>query len=168
MITVRRIQLGEGELFRQLRLSSLQEAPYAFSTTYASALQRSPESWQEQADRTAQGSDRATFIAFANDAPVGIAALYRHTDEPDTGEILQVWVAPKYRGATGLAPALVDAIFQWAGPSGFQTILATIRKDNKRAIAFYRSYGFRECGAASPNNPDEVVMTKETSTWAKS
>ena len=140
---------------------SLQEAPYAFSSTYESALQRSPASWNEQADSTAQGSDRATFIAFANDAPVGIAALYRHTDEPDTGEILQVWVAPKYRGATGLAPALIDAVFQWAGLNGFQTILATICKDNKRAIAFYQSYGFRFSESASPGNPGDPVMVKE-------
>lgn len=139
---------------------SLQEAPYAFSSNYESALRRSPESWQEQADSTAQGSDRATFLAFAKDAPVGIAALYRDTGEPDTGEILQVWVAPQYRGATGVAPALIDAIFQWAGPNGFQTILATIRKDNPRALAFYRKYGFRDDSAFTPKHPEEVVMVK--------
>jgi len=75
MRAIRRIQIGEADLFKQMRLASLRDAPYAFSSTYESALRRSAESWREQADNTAQGSDRATFIAFSDDAPIGIAAL---------------------------------------------------------------------------------------------
>ena len=76
MITVRRIRIGEGGLFRQMRLTALRESPSAFGSTFESALRRSPESWSEQADSTAQGSDRSTFIAFSGDLPIGIAALY--------------------------------------------------------------------------------------------
>ena len=64
MIEIRRIRLGEGDLFKQMRLTSLRESPHAFSSTYESALNRTAESWSEQADSTAQGSDRSTFIAF--------------------------------------------------------------------------------------------------------
>lgn len=76
MISVRRIQLGESELFKQMRLTSLHESPSAFASTYESAPQRSPESWCQQADSTAQRSDRSTFIAFSGNSPIGIAALY--------------------------------------------------------------------------------------------
>ena len=65
MITTRRIRPGEVQLFKSLRLRALQDAPYAFSSTYEAALQRTDQSWQEQAERTAQGMDRATFIAFS-------------------------------------------------------------------------------------------------------
>jgi hypothetical protein len=75
MISVRRIQIGEGDLFKRIRLASLRESPSAFASTYESALNRSSESWSEQADSTAQGSDRSTFIAFSGDSPIGIAAL---------------------------------------------------------------------------------------------
>jgi len=140
----------------------LQEAPYAFASTYESALQRSRASWSEQADHTAQGSDRATFIAFADDAPVGIAALYRQPETAGLGEIVQVWIAPEYRG-TGLTSTLLDTVFRWAAENGFRTILATIRKDNSRALGFYRRYGFHFLDHVSLDHTGEVVMEKEIS-----
>jgi hypothetical protein len=32
----------------------------------------------------------ATLFVFVDDSPVGLAALYRHPEQPDTGELLQV------------------------------------------------------------------------------
>jgi len=142
MISVRRLQVGEGELYKRVRLAALREAPFAFSTTYESALQRSPESWCEQADASAQGSDRATFIAFSDEAPIGMAAFYRDQERADTGEVLQVWVVPEYRGK-GVAEALMDAIFLWARKNGFRRVLAGVMRGNQRALNFYLKYGFR-------------------------
>ncbi len=83
--------------------------PYAFSSTYDSAIQGSAESWREQAESTAQGNDQATFIAFSEDAPIGIAALFRPVGQAEVGEVLQVWVAPEYRG-TRVAWDLMDVV----------------------------------------------------------
>lgn len=141
MLSVRRIQLGEGELFKQMRLASLHESPTAFSTTYESALARSAESWGEQADNSAQGSDHATFIAFSDDLPIGITALYRDGEKIGVGEVLQVWVAPEYR-SKGVALNLMDAVFQWLSESDFQKIIIRVAKGNTRALGFYRKYGF--------------------------
>ncbi len=55
LLEIRRIRTGEADLYKRLRLDSLQEAPYAFSSTYASALQRTDESWREQVDESAAG-----------------------------------------------------------------------------------------------------------------
>lgn len=145
MLTVRRLRVGEGQLFRQLRLASLREAPHAFSTSYESALKRSPGSWDEQADSTAQGADRATFVAFAGELPIGVAALYRCPDGSEMGKLLQVWVDPEYRH-TGIAGHLMDAVFQWASDQSFRSVLATITEGNARALAFYRKYGFEVAG----------------------
>jgi len=160
MITVRRIQIGEGELFKQMRLASLREAPYAFTSTYESALHRSPENWSEQADSTARESDRATFIAFSGDSPIGIAALYRHLDEADLGEVLQVWIAPEVRN-TGIASNLMDAVFQWAGANGFRVVLASVTKENTRALKFYRKYGFKLIDGALPDGSEDPILIKE-------
>jgi RimJ/RimL family protein N-acetyltransferase len=141
LITIRRILPGEADLFKQMRLRSLQEAPYAFPATYEAALQRSLESWREQAERTALGSDRATFIAFSDDIPVGMAALYRREENVEAGELLQVWVSPEYRG-TRLAWDLMDVIFQWAGENHFHSVIAGVTKANARAVRFYTRYGF--------------------------
>ena len=76
MITIRRLNAGEGMLYREARLASLKESPEACSSNYAAAISRSEQSWHEQADSSATGTDRATFIAMG-DTPVGLAALYR-------------------------------------------------------------------------------------------
>ena len=160
MISVRRIRIGEGELFKRMRLASLRESPSAFASTYESALNRSHKSWCEQADSTAQGSDRATFIAFSDDLPIGIAALYRDKERMDVGEILQVWVAPKYR-SKGVALNVMDTVFQWAGENSFRTIIATVKKGNRRAARFYRKYGFNLADGASFDGADDPILMKE-------
>jgi GNAT superfamily N-acetyltransferase len=160
MRAIRRIQIGEADLFKQMRLASLRDAPYAFSSTYESALRRSAESWREQADSTAQGSDRATFIAFSDDSPIGIAALYRLSDQPDVGEVLQVWVVPEYRGI-GVARDLMDAVFEWAGDNIFRAIVARITNGNTGALRFYRKYGFGLTNEASLNSSDGVALVRD-------
>lgn len=160
MIKIRRLRIGEAELFKQVRLMALQDAPYAFSSTYAAALGRSPESWREQADSTAQGPDRATFIAFSQDAPVGMAALYRREDQPEVGELIQVWIMAEYRG-TALARDLMDAVFKWAGENHFRRVLAGLNRENARALKFYTRYGFSILDESPTNQPGGVYLVME-------
>jgi RimJ/RimL family protein N-acetyltransferase len=160
MITIRRIRIGEADLFKQMRLTSMHDAPYAFLSTYESALRRSAESWREQSDSTAQGADRATFLAFADGVPIGIAALYGLAGRTDAGEVLQVWMAPEYRGK-GAAWNLMDAVFEWAGENGFHTIQAAVTDGNARALNFYRKYGFTPTQETSPDCPGGIVLVRE-------
>jgi RimJ/RimL family protein N-acetyltransferase len=156
MITIRRIRTGEANLFKQIRLMSLKDAPYAFSSTYASAIERSAESWREHAESTAFGSKRATFIAFSEEAPVGMAALYRLEDRSDTGELLQVWVSSKFRG-TRVIWDLMDAIFQWAAENNFREVITGVMKANTRALRFYTKYGF----SVRKESSEGVFLVKE-------
>ncbi len=161
LISIRRIRVGEGELFRQIRLDAVRESPAAFGATYESMLRRTPESWDEQADGSAQGPDRATFLAFSGGKPVGIMALYRIEEESDMGELLQVWVAPKVRGRA-VADELTDALFSWAGESGFRTVVAAVAKENSRALRFYEKYGFKPTSEVSLDHAiDGVVLIKD-------
>jgi RimJ/RimL family protein N-acetyltransferase len=160
MISIRRLQLGEGELYKQMRLKALQEAPYAFSSTYKSAASRTEGSWNEQADGTARESDRAAFIAFCSDEPIGIAALYRHPEGSESGEVLQVWVAPAFKGKRA-AFDLLNAVFQWGAENGFREIVATITKENMGALKFYRKYGFVFMDGTTLDGLDDPVLIKE-------
>jgi hypothetical protein len=81
MISVRRIRLQEGAIYRKIRLAALSESPDAFSTTLESAISRSLDSWNEQADSAAVGPDRFIVLAFWDEEPVGLAGLYRDTLE---------------------------------------------------------------------------------------
>jgi hypothetical protein len=81
LITIRRIQIGETAHYKQVRLAALKDAPYAFETTYGATLERSDEMWHERVASTAQGNDEAIFLAFADNLPIGIAALVRIKDQ---------------------------------------------------------------------------------------
>jgi RimJ/RimL family protein N-acetyltransferase len=141
MTIIRRIRIGEADVFKRIRLASLQDAPYAFSSTYDAALRRSDDSWKEQADLSAQGSDRATFFAFYDDMPIGIAALYRLPDYKETGELVQMWIAPEHRGKS-IAWDLLGAVFRWASENSFRKVIAKVTKGNDRACKLYCKYGF--------------------------
>ena len=160
MITIRRIRIGETDLFKQVRLAALRDAPYAFGTTYDLALQRSAEIWRERAESTAHGSDGATFFAFSDNAPIGMAALFRTKDQADAGELMQVWVAAEYRG-TSTAWDLMDAVFKWAGENNFRTIIAGVTKVNARARNFYIKYGFSVIDEISASDSEGVYLVKE-------
>lgn len=97
MSITRRLNPGEGQLYRAVRLEALRESPEAFSSRYEDALARSEQSWVDQADSSATGSNRATFVTFQNQ-PVGLAALYRDEKVPDVGQLIQMWIAPEVRG----------------------------------------------------------------------
>lgn len=141
MPTIRRIHMGEATLYRSIRLEALIDSPEAFSTSYESALARDLDSWVSQADASAQGGDRATFIAF-QDRPIGMAALYRDSNHSPTGDLIQMWVSPEHRGSS-LAADLLDHLFQWAAGHDFHTIRAEITPGNQRALRFYQKYGFQ-------------------------
>lgn len=158
MLYARRIQSSESDLYRAIRLRALSDAPGAFTTTHAQASTRSAESWHEQTDSTARGAERAMFFVLVDNTPVGLAALYCHPEQPDTGELLQVWVAPEHRGR-GAADALLDALFRWGiDEAGFLRILAEVKANNTRALGFYRRYGFAHRAEIQASDPDEIVL----------
>ena len=141
MTTIRRLAKGEWPLYRGVRLAALRDAPEAFSTTYESAMQRSPESWAAQADAAAEGADRFTFLVLMNEEPAGLASLYRDADGSGLGEMIQVWIAPALRGGR-LAGELLDFIFRTAQNHGFDKIRAEVFAANERARRFYEKHGF--------------------------
>ncbi len=147
MRITRRLKPGEWQLYRAVRLESLRESlresPGAFLSRYEDALGRSDESWAEQADSGAEGSDRATFVTIA-DRAVGVVSLYRDEDEAEIGELLQMWVAPEVRGGT-VAGELLMAVLGWAEGHGFALVRAEVMERNARALRFYQKFGFALC-----------------------
>jgi ribosomal protein S18 acetylase RimI-like enzyme len=159
LIRVRRIQTCDVDLYKQIRLASLQDAPYAFETTYDSAIQRTEEIWRERAESGMRGTDGATFFAFSQDLPIGMAALFRSQDQDSTGELMQVWVHPDYRG-TRVAWDLMDAVFAWAKESDYQTIIAGVTNVNARALTFYNKYGFSIMDKSAKTDSGSIYLMK--------
>lgn len=158
MNIIRRLNLGEGQIYRAVRLEALRESPEAFSSRYDDALARSDESWADQADSSAMGSDRATFVAIM-DQPIGLAALYRDENDLDVGELIQMWVAPLVRGES-TATDLLHEIFRWAGSNRFSQVKAEVMRNNARALRFYEKFGFTVSADDSVHSTSSVVLIK--------
>ncbi len=158
MSIIRRLNLGEGQFYRAVRLEALRESPDAFSSRYDDAVARSDQSWADQADSSAMGSDRATFVAI-KDQPVGLAALYRDENDLDVGELIQMWVAPVVRGESTATDLLLE-IFRWAGSNRFSQVKAEVMRNNARALRFYEKFGFTVSADDSVHSTSSVVLTK--------
>ena len=153
MRITRRLNPGEGQLYRAVRLEALRESPEAFCSRYEDAVARSDQSWADQADSSSSGSNRATFVTI-EDQPVGLAALYRDEKNPDVGELIQMWVAPEVRGGS-VATELLLEVFQWASSNRIATVKAEVITSNARALRFYEEFGF---SLASDKHTDSTVL----------
>ena len=145
MISIRRIALGEADIFKHLRLASLSESPQFFGTTLENAQARTEQSWHQQADCSAGGSDRATFLAFSDDDPIAIAALYRDGLAHDYAALIQVWVRPAYR-RRGIAGMLLGEKYSWAKANDYTQIYTWVVKDNKKMLRVLSKFCFEFTG----------------------
>ncbi|MDB4537988.1 GNAT family N-acetyltransferase [Akkermansiaceae bacterium] len=156
---IRRIKIGEVELYRRVRLASLRDSPEAFCSSYEEALSRSEGSWSEQVESSASGSDRAIFVAM-EDEPVGLAALYRDEKDSEVGELIQVWIAPEKRGGP-VAAELLNEIFKWAAANKFFRVNAEVLAGNSRALRFYKKCGFVQSSNEGTLSNSGILLMRE-------
>lgn len=128
---------ADWRLWRELRLASLRDAPYAFGSKLAD--------WEDAPEH--RWRDRLEFpwlhvAALMEDRAVGVACG-RLAEEPGVAELMSFWVAPEVRGQD-VAAMLVETVEQWASERGCGRLRLGVWSDNARAIAFYRRAGFTE------------------------
>jgi GNAT superfamily N-acetyltransferase len=96
--------------------------------------------WQRQA------GTRHTWLAWAGEQPVGMAALVRFERMPAPGQpdrawgyVSQVWVEPGWR-RHGVATALLDAAISWAQA---QQLVRLVVNPSEAGARVYAAAGFR-------------------------
>jgi len=144
---VERARERDWRQLRNVRLAALADSPSAFGST----LDREQE-YDEQ-DWRAWTREAATFLAFAGEQPIGMAAGIE-SDRPDERGLIAMWVRPRSRG-TGVASALVAAVQAWAHDEGAVRLTLWVTRSNEPAVRLYRRLGFVETGASKPlpSNP---------------
>lgn len=90
------------------------------------------------------------LIAECDGAAAGYAKMERSETPPCVGspaavEIARIYVASAWHGR-GIGAALMQACLERARDLGAQRVWLGVWERNERALAFYRRFGFRECG----------------------
>jgi RimJ/RimL family protein N-acetyltransferase len=163
---VRRLEPGDAETFRALRLEGLVESPAAFGSSPDVASEHDLDLIRS---RLAPKLDAATFGAFAGEQLVGVLGLHRptHPKGRHRGQIWGMYVDPAHRGR-GLGRALLAALIEYArGLDGLAWLDLGVGVDNAAARAVYDSLGFEAWGVerdalrVDGERVDEAHMTLE-------
>ena len=155
MAEITRVGPDGWQEYRRVRLASLADAPYAFSSTLERERGFAEEVWRQRlGSQTA-----ATFLAWRDGEPIGTATGKPEDpgDEfgvPGAWQLVGMWVDPAAR-ALGIADALVEAVAGHALAMGAQAVILWVTDVNDRARNFYQRMGFVLTDARQLVRPDE-------------
>lgn len=137
MLELRVLTPDDWSLWRELRLASLGDAPYAFGSKLADWEHAPEHRWRERLE-----FPWLHVAALAEDRPVGVVCG-RPAGDAGVAELMSFWVAAEARGQN-VATTLVQVVERWASERGHGRLRLGVWPDNARAIAFYRRSGFTE------------------------
>ena len=150
---VHRVGSDDWASFRDLRLRALQQAPYAFASTFAREAAWPDQEWQDWA-RASSRADSLLIVAGVEDTHwVGMA--FGMLGDDGVTNLYGVWVDPAVRGH-GIGRRLVEALIEWARAAAQRVFRLEVADGNVEAIALYERMGFEWTGARRPltSNPD--------------
>ena len=147
-VEIRALEGGEWELFKDLRLRALVDAPDAFRGTHAEERSQSDRHWQDMVRRTAEHAHAQLYLAIVDDAACG-TAFVRVDHDHATAHIGAMWVAPEARGR-GAGSQLLEAAFTFARAHGARHAELAVTHDNGPAEQLYASAGFESTGRTEP------------------
>jgi ribosomal protein S18 acetylase RimI-like enzyme len=148
-------------IFKAIRLRALQDAPYAFGSTYAKESQFPDSEWFARAERM-DGERGTGFLAMHDDVPCGIIGSFLDQDDPTRAHLISMWTAPTHR-QHGIGRRLVEAVVEWASSRNAKKLLLMVTNNNESAIRFYERLGFARTGRTAPYPNDPAVVEYEMS-----
>ena len=153
MPSVRRFQSHEWQLYRDLRLAALRDAPDAFGSTLAREEAFSEQEWIARLAAGA-GSPLDHPIVAEDDAGNAVGLAWARIEPADvhTAKLYQVWIHPDARRQHIGAELLASAI-RWAKEAGAHAIELHVALGPDSAFAFYKRAGFVVSGECSPLRP---------------
>jgi ribosomal protein S18 acetylase RimI-like enzyme len=161
LIVIETISLQNLALFKAVRLRALQEAPYAFGSTYARESAFTESDWVARLDRW-NGERGVGFIAVDGGIPCGIAGTLLDEKDRSRADLVSMWTAPSHR-QSGVGRMLVNQVIEWAGACNVSTLVLMVTSNNASAIRFYEKLGFARTGRTEPYPNDPAVEEYEMS-----
>ena len=149
--TIRAIAPAEWHSYRDLRLRALKDAPDAFGTRHADAINHADDYWQGRLSNLSTDRDLPLFADYCGKL-TGLA--WGKIEKPESlGHLFQMWVAPDCRGH-GIGRMLVNSVVEWARSKGARTLLWSVACGNTPARRLYESAGFGPIGRPQPMRTD--------------
>ena len=161
MITIEPITGQNAGLFKTVRLRALQDAPYAFSATYAKESQFDDAEWLRRVDRM-NGVKGIGFLAMDGEAACGIVGAFLDADDATRAQLVSMWTALTHR-QRGVGRLLVNEVIAWMRRRGARTLLLMVTSNNEPAMRFYEKLGFARTGRTEPYPNDADVLEYEMS-----
>jgi ribosomal protein S18 acetylase RimI-like enzyme len=148
VIEVRRADVAEWEVVRDVRLRALADSPSAFASTLAREQAFEKEDWLRRIE------PGPSFLAWADARAVGCAAGF--AESAGEWHLVAMWVEPAHRG-TPAAAELVEAVCRSARADGAGAVRLWVADGNPRARRFYERLGFVPTGERQPLPSDPAV-----------
>lgn len=138
-----------------MRLAALQEAPYAFGSTYEREIEAPEQRWRHGL------KDRTRFIAKVEGV---VAGTVSGGDGDSTGvaAMTAMWVDPRFR-RHGVGDLLVKTVMEWARSARYDQMFLWVTDGNDNAERLYERNGFVRTGADQEVRPGrlEYEMSRE-------
>ncbi len=159
-IKVRLLVKNEWQLYRDVRLAALRDAPEAFVARFEDEASYDDDFWRERMSRATR------IVAERGNELVGVVCLGLHNEDPQTGEVFGLWTAPTVRGKH-VAKDLVSAARQKAAEDDRRLLYFWVVSNNAFAVGFAGSFGFRPSSerrsvrvtqGGAEKDADEVAM----------
>ena len=160
MITIEPITALNAFAFKTVRLRALQDAPYAFSATYAKESQFPDTEWARRAERW-NGETGVGFLAMDGDNACGIVGAFLDA-KAARAQLVSMWTAPTHR-RRGVGRLLANEVLRWACLRGASSLLLMVTSNNAPAMRFYEKLGFGRTGRTEPYPNDPGVLEYEMS-----
>lgn len=158
-LLLRELGSEDWQLWRELRLAALEEAPYAFG----SRLSDWADAEEERCRARLEIPGSYNIGAVMDDRPVGMCSGVP-TEDDGVVALISMWVAPAGRGR-GIGERLIAAVEQWSRNTSAHTLKLSVATGNDHAHALYVRCGITETGELGDLMPDgihhELVMRKK-------
>jgi len=138
-----------------VRLDALQEAPYAFGSTYEREVELDDADWRRRV------TDRVRFVAEVDGVVAGTVSG-GDGEEHGSSAMTAMWVDPRFRRA-GVGDLLVKTVLDWAAADGYTRMFLWVTAANPTAERLYARNGFERTGASQDVRPSELEFEMSTS-----
>lgn len=150
--SIRQLVEEEWQLYKAIRLESLQKSHGVFGGNYADESVRPDSEWQERLGN----KKYAFFGVFFNVECVGLAGVVEFKEDAQTALLIAHYIREGHRGK-GLANLFYKASIAWAKENGYKRAIVSHRYSNLASKAANQKVGFVYTHSESRTWPDGVT-----------